>query len=54
MEMHAAAGAPLTAPHHQEISREAYFNWLRRGCPHGSAQEDWLAAVALVRARHAR
>lgn len=40
-----------TALHHQEISREAYFNWLRRGCPHGSAQEDWLAAVALVRAR---
>ncbi|MGD0577582.1 MAG: DUF2934 domain-containing protein [Bryobacteraceae bacterium] len=42
------------APRHDEISREAYSNWLRRGCPHGSPQEDWLAAVALLRARRGR
>jgi len=55
-EAHSAVEMPAfdTAPHHQEIAREAYFNWLRRGCPHGSAQVDWLAAVALVRARHRR
>jgi len=42
------------ALHHEEISLEAYYNWLRRGCPHGSEQEDWLAAVATVRTRYAR
>lgn len=42
------------ALHHDEVSLEAYHNWLRRGCPHGSEHEDWLAAVATVRARHSR
>ena len=53
---HAAAETPRfdTALHHEEISKEAYYTWLRRGRAHGTAREDWLAAVALVRARHAR
>jgi hypothetical protein len=40
------------AAHHEEIGKEAYYNWLRRGCPHGSEQEDWLAAIEIVRARY--
>ena len=53
---HAAVERPGfdTALHHEEIAKEAYYSWLRRGCPHGSARADWLAAVALVRARHTR
>jgi len=42
-----------TGSHYEEISLEAYYNWLRRGCPEGSAHEDWHAAVDLVRLRHA-
>jgi len=49
----AAAGASFdSAHHHEEISREAYFNWLRRGCPHGSAHVDWHAAIEVVYARY--
>lgn len=55
-EVHAAGERPSfdAALHHEEISKEAYYTWLRRGRAHGTAREDWLAAVALVRARHAR
>jgi hypothetical protein len=56
LAVHAAGERPSfdAALHHEEISKEAYCRWLRRGCAHGSAREDWLAAVALVRARHTR
>jgi hypothetical protein len=40
--------------HHEEISKEAYYNWLKRGCPQGSEHHDWLAAIELVRTRHQR
>jgi len=55
-EAHAAAERPSfdAAQHHEEISKEAYYRWLRRGRAHGAARDDWFAAVALVRARHAR
>lgn len=56
LEGHAAAERPTfdAALHHDEISKEAYYRWLHRGCAHGAAREDWLAAVALVRARYSR
>jgi|GEM_PF-1670104 len=38
--------------HHEEISKEAYYTWLRNGCPQGSEQHDWLTAIEVVRARH--
>ena len=38
--------------HHEEISKEAYCNWLRNGCPQGSEHQDWVAAIEIVRARH--
>lgn len=60
-----AAAARKTAPrrrtarafdpalHHEEIAREAYQLWLNRGMAHGRDQDDWHAAVEIVRARHA-
>lgn len=59
-----AAAARKTAPrrrtaksfdpalHHEEIAREAYLLWLNRGMTHGRDQDDWHAAVEMVRARH--
>ena len=29
---------------HARISLIAYCRWMSRGCPEGSADEDWLAA----------
>ena len=40
--------------HRAEIEGEAYHNWLRRGAPHGSDEQDWLAAIEIVRARYAK
>jgi hypothetical protein len=42
------------AAHHEEIAKEAYHHWQRRGCPGGSPEHDWLNAVEIVRLRHAR
>lgn len=39
--------------HRAEIEREAYFLWLNRGGLHGQANEDWLRAVEIVKARKA-
>ena len=36
----------------EEIEAEAYALFLARGGEHGHGVEDWLAAEALVRARH--
>jgi len=41
-----------TGLHHEEISKEAYINWLRNGCPQGSEHHDWITAIEIVRARH--
>jgi hypothetical protein len=38
------------APPHEAIARRAYLKWQDRGCPHGTALQDWLAAEAEVRA----
>lgn len=40
------------APHHEEVSKEAYCTWLRNGCPQGSEHDDWLAAIEIVSARY--
>jgi hypothetical protein len=40
------------AAHHDEISKEAYYHWLRRGAPQSSEEHDWLAAIEIVRARY--
>jgi hypothetical protein len=36
---------------HDEVAALAYQLWQARGCPFGSAEEDWLRAESEVRAR---
>jgi len=36
---------------HAEIEALAYEHWQARGCPHGSAQEDWFHAAEDLRSR---
>jgi hypothetical protein len=42
------------AQHHEEIAREAYFVYLSRGAAPGSEHDDWMKAIEVVRARHAK
>jgi hypothetical protein len=37
---------------HREIAELAYEHWLERGCPEGSADEDWASAVKELRSRN--
>lgn len=48
-ETAAANGAPaatlaVETAEHEQIARLAYSYWEARGCPDGSAEEDWLRA----------
>ncbi len=38
--------------HHDEIAREAYFQFLNRGGYPGNEHEDWLRAIEVVKARY--
>ena len=38
----------------EDISLKAYELWNARGCPPGSAEEDWYAAEALLQAATAK
>lgn len=40
--------------HAASISELAYVLWQERGCPHGSAEEDWFRAEAILSERAAR
>lgn len=40
--------------HHEEISKEAYYTWVRNGCQQNTEHSDWLAAIEVVRARHSK
>jgi hypothetical protein len=35
----------------EAIEKLAYHFWLERGCPEGSASEDWLRAERVVRTK---
>jgi hypothetical protein len=35
----------------EAIEKLAYHFWLERGCPEGSASEDWLRAERVLRAK---
>jgi hypothetical protein len=37
---------------HREIAELAYEHWQARGCPEGSADEDWASAVKELRSRN--
>jgi hypothetical protein len=44
-----AKTAATVSPTEDEIARVAYRLWLERGCPHGSDQEDWFGAEAILK-----
>jgi len=47
---HSAVRISVSQPlNHDEIARLAYELWQARGCPHGSAEIDWLHAEEQVR-----
>ena len=39
---------------HTGISELAYFLWQQRGCPHGSPEEDWFRAEAILSGQASR
>jgi len=39
-------------PEIDEIKMRAYQLWAQRGCPHGSADQDWYQAEQELRAKH--
>lgn len=43
-------GPPLGNTSEDEIARRAYQLWRERGCPEGSAQQDWFEAAEQLRA----
>ena len=44
-------GHGVTAFGHQDIAALAHSLWEKRGCPEGSADEDWFHAVKELRSR---
>ena len=44
-----AKTAATVSPTENEIATVAYQLWLERGCPHGSDQEDWFGAEAMLK-----
>ena len=47
----ATVGHGIPAFGHNDIELLAYELWQARGCPDGSAEEDWLHAVEQLRSR---
>jgi hypothetical protein len=50
----ATVGHGIAAFGHAEIAARAYEIWQERGCPQGSAEEDWYRAAEELRARSYR
>jgi hypothetical protein len=51
----APASPPVAAAiSHDQIAQRAYQIWVRRGCMHGRDRQDWLEAVAELRAEAVR
>ena len=44
-----AKAAVAVSPPENQIATVAYQFWLVRGCPHGSDQEDWFRAEAILK-----
>jgi hypothetical protein len=39
---------------HERIAKRAYEKWMKRGCPQGTAFQDWLEAEAELVAEASR
>ena len=46
----AEAVSPPVPEDRDAVALRAYFRWLERGCPAGSAEQDWLEAEREVQA----
>ena len=46
----APTGGSTTSIPQEKIAQRAYEKWLKRGCSHGSDQQDWIDAEAELRA----
>ena len=47
----ATTGHGILSFGHKEIATLAYELWQARGCPEGSAEEDWFHAAEILRSR---
>ena len=45
---------PISMAQHDQIAALAFQLWLDRGCPEGSADEDWHRAEVELKARNRR
>ncbi len=54
-ESEAVSAPPMQVPEDgaspAEIAEAAYRRWVERGCPQGSAEEDWLEAEKELKGR---
>jgi hypothetical protein len=50
----ARPATPTVTVPHDKIAMRAYEKWLKRGCPHGTAMQDWLEAEAELKAEVGR
>lgn len=48
-----AEARQTTSPTHEQIAAQAYELWQARGCPEGSAEEDWFNAEKALAAKSA-
>jgi hypothetical protein len=39
---------------HDKIAMRAYEKWVKKGCPQGTDQQDWMEAEAELKAEYAR
>jgi hypothetical protein len=49
----ARQGSEPAKPTHESIASLAYALWLQRGCPEGTAEEDWFRAERELTAQSA-
>ena len=47
------AAPPVRLPH-EKIAARAYEKWCKRGCPHGTDEQDWAEAEVELRAEYTR
>lgn len=50
-EQPATVGHGIASFGHNDIAALAYQLWQDRGCPEGSAEEDWFQAAEILRSR---
>jgi len=49
-----STNSPTEQIPHEKIAMRAYEKWLKRGCPQGCGQQDWLEAECELREERKR